>query len=253
MGQAIENILHLHTTMHFKFSLSLIVTLLSITANCDNSLSENLALFWNLYDSVVTGTRILHDVTEGVGAVSKAIKAIDSFLDNNAEDQLSETVKDAISEDTVAPKETLTVKPPTESNIQEIETCQASTKKDGSSCAKESTIKTEESVESKESTIPKFNGCGALGFHIKDSNLPVTKMTDCCGVHDACYGASCRSNKRDCDGKLRNCLFDVCNDKTVVRSSQKSCRAAGKLLFSGTMALSFQQYNDAQKLLKCSG
>ncbi|CAL4207592.1 unnamed protein product, partial [Meganyctiphanes norvegica] len=96
-----------------------------------------------------------------------------------------------------------------------------------------------------------FTGCGALGFHIKDPNLPVTKLTDCCGGHATCYSSACKVNKRDCDGKLKKCLMAVCSDKTLDKTTGKTCQAAGKLMWSGTMALSFQQYHDAQASIKC--
>ncbi|KAF2349820.1 Group XII secretory phospholipase A2 precursor, partial [Trinorchestia longiramus] len=94
--------------------------------------------------------------------------------------------------------------------------------------------------------------CGALGFHLKDASLPISEMTECCNVHGACYGAQCRSKKRSCDRQLRKCLAAVCkNDKSLDRSLKKSCKAAAKLLFTGTMSMSFMQYKRAQELLLC--
>lgn len=63
---------------------SLFVFLLTLTV----SSADNVELFWNLYDAVVSGGRILHDVANGVGAVSKAIRAIDTFLDASAAQQV---------------------------------------------------------------------------------------------------------------------------------------------------------------------
>lgn len=63
---------------------SLLCFFLTVTTSTAN----NIALFWNLYDAVISGGRILHDVADGVGAVSKAIRAIDSFLDSTAEAQV---------------------------------------------------------------------------------------------------------------------------------------------------------------------
>ncbi|KAK7077358.1 hypothetical protein SK128_013588, partial [Halocaridina rubra] len=100
-----------------------------------------------------------------------------------------------------------------------------------------------------DAATPSFSGCGALGFHIRDETLPITRLTECCGTHDACYGSACRVNKRDCDGKLKSCLYSVCDDRSLDKGKQKTCRGAAKLLFSGTMALSFQQYNTAQEKL----
>lgn len=64
---------------------TIFVLLLTLTA----AAADNVALFWNLYDAVVSGGRILHDVAEGVGAVSRAIRAIDNFLDSSAAAQVS--------------------------------------------------------------------------------------------------------------------------------------------------------------------
>lgn len=181
--------------------------------------SDNLELFWNLYSAVVRGSRILHDITEGVGAVSKAIHAIDSFLDISPDEKVSKT----------------------ENETPEIKTNLAS-------------ISNEVTQTIGTNTPPVFNGCGALGFHIRDENLPVTKMTGCCTEHDKCYSSSCKSNKRECDSALATCLFSMCdnnNNKTPDKTFQKSCKSAAKLLFSGTMALSFQQYNEAQSRLNC--
>jgi len=204
-------------------------------------LSDNIALFWNLYDSVVTGTRILNDVAEGVGAVSKAIVAIDYFLDRDKADE--NDVEGAESP----------VSPADESPVQHLSpsgTCQKASK-DDPLCKIPNVSKV---VDETTGELPKsFNGCGALGFHIRDANLPVGKLTDCCPIHDKCYGAACRASKRDCDNKLKTCLFAVCDAKTVARTDKQACRAASKLLFTGVMALSYQQYGDAQSLLKCPG
>ncbi|XP_076041878.1 uncharacterized protein LOC143025757 [Oratosquilla oratoria] len=76
-----------------------VLTFLVMAAAMAAGQAQNVALFWNLYDAVVTGSRILHDVADGVGAVSKAIKAIDTFLDASAEAEITEALADA------APKE----------------------------------------------------------------------------------------------------------------------------------------------------
>ncbi|KAK8734352.1 hypothetical protein OTU49_006143 [Cherax quadricarinatus] len=171
-------------------------TTLCLLLTATSTVADNAALFWNLYDAVISGGRILHDVADGVGAVSKAIRAIDHFLDSTAEAQTS-------------------------------------------------------SPDPLDTSVPIFSGCGALGLHIRDDTLPVSRLTECCGTHDLCYRASCRVNKKDCDFKLKACLYTVCDDKTMTRAVQQTCRGAAKLLFSGTMALSFQQYNSAQGALEC--
>ena len=221
-----------------KVASCIIVTSLLVTTPRADPLSDNIALFWNLYETVTTGTKILTDITEGVGAVSNAIAAIDAYL---AKDKTDATVPevdvktlnsvDLISEDVCALDDKLC-----SAKVSEIPSLNEAISH----------------AHPTEHALPKFSGCGALGFHIRNVNLPVLDMTDCCSVHDTCYGKSCRSNKRDCDSKLKKCLFKVCDPKQVEKSHQKSCKAAAKLLFSGTMALSYQQYKDAQDLLKCS-
>ncbi|KAK4295412.1 hypothetical protein Pmani_032026 [Petrolisthes manimaculis] len=201
--------------------------------------ADNVALFWNLYDAVISGGRILHDVAEGVGAVSKAIRAIDSFLDSTAQAQITETMaKDKAEEEVKSTEE----KKPTE---------EAATTTEGDSSSSSSSNTASSSSSSSSPMPPSISGCGALGLHIRDDTLPLKKMTECCSTHDACYSAACRSNKKDCDGKLRSCLFGMCDDRTLGKSVQYNCRGAAKLLFSGTMALSFQQYNTAQEKLEC--
>ncbi|XP_045595499.1 uncharacterized protein [Procambarus clarkii] len=188
-----------------------------------STMADNVALFWNLYDAVISGGRILHDVADGVGAVSKAIRAIDHFLDASAEAQVTASLAKATEE----PGNTAGNTSPSQQAQEDSAPAPADT------------------------SIPSFSGCGALGLHIRDETLPVTRLTECCGTHDICYRASCRANKRDCDSKLKNCLYSVCDDRTMARGVQQTCRGAAKLLFSGTMALSFQQYNTAQAVLEC--
>ncbi|KAK7068879.1 hypothetical protein SK128_013590, partial [Halocaridina rubra] len=184
---------------------------------------DNVHLFWNLYDAVISGGRILHDVAEGVGAVSKAIKAIDMFLETTSEIKKMATKEDDKDETT------------TEGKTSEQQPNPSIPPPD----------------PELDAATPSFSGCGALGFHIRDETLPITRLTECCGTHDACYGSACRVNKRDCDGKLKSCLYSVCDDRSLDKGKQKTCRGAAKLLFSGTMALSFQQYNTAQEKLSC--
>lgn len=73
--------------MRLPFCFLLLLPSLMVVGVADGA--DNVALFWNLYDAVISGGRILHDVAEGVGAVSKAIRAIDSFLDSTAQAQVS--------------------------------------------------------------------------------------------------------------------------------------------------------------------
>lgn len=201
------------------WSLLCLCLVLTLTPSARGNNSD---LFWNLYSAVISGGRILHDVAEGVGSVSKAIKAIDMFLESTSEMKKLASDSDSKEEATSDQKGT------------------------GDSAP---SIPAPDPVL--DAATPSFSGCGALGFHIRDESLPITRLTECCGIHDACYNSACKVNKRDCDNKLRNCLFSVCEDKSFDKSKQKMCRGAGKLLFSGTMALSFQQYNTAQEKLAC--
>ncbi|KAK8734351.1 hypothetical protein OTU49_006143 [Cherax quadricarinatus] len=194
-------------------------TTLCLLLTATSTVADNAALFWNLYDAVISGGRILHDVADGVGAVSKAIRAIDHFLDSTAEAQVKEAIETSEKTET-APENP-------------------------------STAQQTSSPDPLDTSVPIFSGCGALGLHIRDDTLPVSRLTECCGTHDLCYRASCRVNKKDCDFKLKACLYTVCDDKTMTRAVQQTCRGAAKLLFSGTMALSFQQYNSAQGALEC--
>lgn len=190
------------------------LSMLLVTTTSVGQSSETLELFWNLYSAVVRGSRILHDITEGVGAVSKAIRAIDNLLDLGPPEETDEEQKNV---DLTGPVEAVTA------------------------------VEANGAPE----TPSVFNECGALGFHIRDQNLPVGKMTQCCVAHDGCYEASCKVNKKDCDSKLRSCLFSKCDNKTMDKSLQKICVSAAQLLFSGKMALSFQEFNGAQQRQFC--
>ncbi|KAK7073605.1 hypothetical protein SK128_017548, partial [Halocaridina rubra] len=95
-----------------------------------------------------------------------------------------------------------------------------------------------------------ISGCGALGLKITDESLPVESLTACCNSHDACYGSSCQIKKRACDRGLKDCLAISC-EFILERQVQKTCQGAAKLLYSGTMALSSQQFSEAQEKLSC--
>ncbi|XP_042228723.1 uncharacterized protein LOC121870819 [Homarus americanus] len=206
---------------------------LCLLLTATSTMADNVALFWNLYDAVISGGRILHDVADGVGAVSKAIRAIDHFLDSTAEAQITEALAKAEAKESTEKETAKSTEAPADTPSTETPSLPTPT------------------TEATDSPAPSFSGCGALGLHIRDESLPMNRLTDCCSTHDACYGTSCTANKWDCDGKLRTCLFSVCNDRTLARAEQQKCRGAAKLLFSGTMALSFQQYNTAQEKLTC--
>lgn len=173
-------------------------------------------------------------------------------------------------DEVVTPKEDLVVAiPDTEKESSETSPCQVSSpsSKD-QSCLRPTTPKPSETdlplptsgalptMTAEDPKLPSLSGCGALELHIKAPNLPVDKMTACCDAHDACYIAACKANKRVCDNMLGGCLFSICEDKAIKMAPgnlPNYCNAAAKLLYSGTMALSFHQYKEAQDQLKCRG
>lgn len=214
--------------MHLWWMISLI-GLLATVPEADANAFE---LMTNAYSVFVSGGRLLHDVSGGLGLISKVIHSFDNFLDYSAEEQISEAIED--SADTKVTSST--------------------------SSAKEKEEKPETRKPSSSGTVPPLSespsqtdggGCGVLGLRITDDTLPKAALTECCGVHDACYSSSCKAKKRGCDKDLEKCLKRACADLTLERQVQKTCQGAAKLLYSGTMALSSQQYSDAQGKLSC--
>ncbi|GFG28802.1 hypothetical protein Cfor_01999 [Coptotermes formosanus] len=95
---------------------------------------------------------------------------------------------------------------------------------------------------------PSSDGCGSLGLEIPAENLPVGEMTDCCNAHDICYD-TCGQDKEQCDFDFRRCLYKMC-EKYEVAAGQtvgKGCKAAAKMLFTGTITLGCKSYIDSQK------
>ncbi|XP_011502978.1 PREDICTED: group XIIA secretory phospholipase A2 [Ceratosolen solmsi marchali] len=95
--------------------------------------------------------------------------------------------------------------------------------------------------------IAQSNGCGSLGIEINQKYLPLEEMTKCCNFHDICYD-TCNSDKEKCDLEFKRCLYKYCQSYqptgvTIVNT----CKAAAKLLFTGTTALGCKSYLDAQK------
>lgn len=79
--------------------------------------------------------------------------------------------------------------------------------------------------------------------------LPAPEMSKCCDAHDICYD-TCNSDKFLCDLDFQRCLFKYCD--TFEKSSAgviliKGCKAASKMLFTGTMTLGCKAYLDAQE------
>ncbi|XP_013199416.1 group XIIA secretory phospholipase A2 [Amyelois transitella] len=98
--------------------------------------------------------------------------------------------------------------------------------------------------------VPKSDGCGSLGLNISPEYLPLDLMTKCCNTHDICYD-TCNSGKEACDLDFKRCLYNYCDTYKSVNVAgetlSKGCKAAAKLLFTGTLTLGCKSYLDAQK------
>ncbi|XP_062558971.1 group XIIB secretory phospholipase A2-like protein [Armigeres subalbatus] len=96
--------------------------------------------------------------------------------------------------------------------------------------------------------IPQSDGCGSLGLKIDSEYLPVVEMETCCNAHDICYD-TCLSDKELCDLDFKRCLYKYCDEyeKNVVGEIVvKGCKAAAKMLFTGTLTLGCKSYLDSQ-------
>lgn len=74
-------------------------------------------------------------------------------------------------------------------------------------------------------------------------------MESCCNAHDICYD-TCNSDKELCDLDFKRCLYKYCDtyEKSVVGDiAVKGCKAAAKMLFTGTLTLGCKSYLDSQK------
>ncbi|GLH09078.1 Putative gxivspla2 [Gryllus bimaculatus] len=94
---------------------------------------------------------------------------------------------------------------------------------------------------------PSSDGCGSLGLKIDSQYLPVSDMTRCCDEHDFCYDM-CNMDKEKCDIDFKRCLYRICEkyEPAVGETVVKTCKAAAKMLFTGTMTLGCKSYIDAQ-------
>ncbi|XP_053687534.1 group XIIB secretory phospholipase A2-like protein [Sabethes cyaneus] len=96
--------------------------------------------------------------------------------------------------------------------------------------------------------IPQSDGCGSLGLKIDSEYLPAAEMETCCNAHDICYD-TCSSDKELCDLDFKRCLYKYCDayEKNVVSDLVvKGCKAAAKMLFTGTLTLGCKSYLDSQ-------
>lgn len=96
---------------------------------------------------------------------------------------------------------------------------------------------------------PSADGCGSLGLSIDKQYLPAIEMENCCNAHDICYD-TCNKDKELCDLDFKRCLYNYCDthEKTTVGSIvAKGCKAAAKMLFTGTITLGCRSYLDSQE------
>lgn len=96
---------------------------------------------------------------------------------------------------------------------------------------------------------PVADGCGSLGLKIDKEYLPTVEMEKCCDAHDICY-ATCNKDKELCDLDFKRCLYNYCetHETTTVGSLlAKGCKAASKMLFTGTLTLGCKSYLDSQE------
>ncbi|XP_066597899.1 group XIIA secretory phospholipase A2 [Prorops nasuta] len=94
---------------------------------------------------------------------------------------------------------------------------------------------------------PTSNGCGSLGIEINQEYLPLAEMTKCCDAHDICYD-TCNIDKEKCDLEFKRCLYKYCDGyQSTSTKIVNTCKAAAKMLFTGTTALGCKSYIDAQK------
>lgn len=72
-------------------------------------------------------------------------------------------------------------------------------------------------------------------------------MTKCCDFHDICYD-TCNTDKEKCDLEFKRCLYKFCDTyETTSGTIVNTCKAAAKVLFTGTTALGCKSFLDAQK------
>lgn len=96
---------------------------------------------------------------------------------------------------------------------------------------------------------PSSDGCGSLGMKINSEYLPAVEMENCCNAHDICYD-TCNKDKELCDLDFKRCLYNYCEthqESTVGSIIAKSCKAAAKMLFTGTITLGCRSYLDSQE------
>jgi secretory phospholipase A2 len=85
-------------------------------------------------------------------------------------------------------------------------------------------------------------------MNINSEYLPAVEMEKCCDDHDMCYD-TCLADKELCDLDFKRCLYKYCDNYEKSLGGDivvKGCKAAAKLLFTGTVTLGCKPYLDAQ-------
>jgi len=75
-------------------------------------------------------------------------------------------------------------------------------------------------------------------------------MATCCDDHDICYD-TCNKDKELCDLDFKRCLYSYCDkyEKSTKVGGEimvKGCKAAAKMLFTGSVTLGCKPYLNAQ-------
>lgn len=84
-------------------------------------------------------------------------------------------------------------------------------------------------------------------MQVNQEYLPLAEMTKCCDFHDICYD-TCNMDKEKCDLEFKRCLYRYCDTyQTTGVTVVNTCKAAAKVLFTGTTALGCKSFLDAQK------
>lgn len=89
-----------------------------------------------------------------------------------------------------------------------------------------------------------INNC----LQVNQEYLPLAEMTKCCDIHDICYD-TCNTDKEKCDLEFKRCLYRYCDtyQTTGMSTVVNACKAAAKVLFTGTTALGCKSFLDAQR------
>eukprot|EP00808_Paulinella_micropora_P017370 g49285.t1 len=90
--------------------------------------------------------------------------------------------------------------------------------------------------------VPRFNGCGAYGIKVGNSEI----HTECCNQHDICYD-TCGKKRELCEEEFKTCLDKVCSDPTLPKEKAQNCRATANIMTLATQAMGCGPFLDSQK------